>query len=45
MRNINCGLRGKDYDEKRVFGDCCDGKKVEDLWCVSALFVKTVLLC
>jgi hypothetical protein len=32
VRKMNGCLHGKDYDEKKLFGDCCGGRKVEDLW-------------
>lgn len=32
VRKLNGCLRGKDYDEEKLFGECCDGHKVEDLW-------------
>ena len=32
VRRMNACLRGQKYDEKKVFGDCCQGRKVEDLW-------------
>lgn len=32
VRKINGSLRKGKYDEKRVFGDCCDGHAVADLW-------------
>lgn len=33
VSSINGCLRKGDYDEEKVFGTCCDGKKVENLWC------------
>ena len=35
VRRMNGCLRGKDYDEKKLFGECCKGHKVEDLWYAS----------
>nr|POE61063.1 hypothetical protein CFP56_64772 [Quercus suber] len=32
VRRINDGLREGQYDEGRLFADCCDGGKVEKLW-------------
>ncbi|KAK3056535.1 hypothetical protein LTR09_002328 [Extremus antarcticus] len=32
VRRMNGCLRGKDYDEEKLFGECCGGRKVEDLW-------------
>lgn len=32
VRSINASLRVGKYDEDRVFGQCCDGYKVKDLW-------------
>ena len=29
---MNGCLRGRDYDEKKLFGDCCQGHAVKDLW-------------
>jgi len=34
VRRMNGCLRGKDYDEEKLFGECCGGRKVEDLWYV-----------
>lgn len=32
VRAINACLRTGKYDDEKVFGQCCDGKKVTDLW-------------
>lgn len=32
VRKINGCLRGRKYDEKELFGECCKGHTVEDLW-------------
>ena len=29
---MNGCLRGQKYDEKKLFGECCGGHKVEELW-------------
>lgn len=32
VRSINACLREGKYDEKKMFAQCCEGEKVEDLW-------------
>ena len=32
VAKINGCLRVGKYDEKKLFGECCGGRKVEDLW-------------
>lgn len=32
VRRMNGCLRGKEWDEGKVFGECCDGMKVGELW-------------
>ncbi|KAL1585496.1 hypothetical protein WHR41_05599 [Cladosporium halotolerans] len=32
VRKINACLRKGKYDQTKLFGDCCDGERVEDLW-------------
>ena len=32
VRKMNGCLREGKYDEEKLFGDCCQGKKVKDLW-------------
>ncbi|KAK4631289.1 hypothetical protein CLAFUW4_02618 [Fulvia fulva] len=32
VRSINDCLRNCKYDEEKVFGSCCEGHKVDDLW-------------
>lgn len=32
VRSINACLRVGKYDDEKVFGQCCDGHKVTDLW-------------
>ncbi|KAK4889681.1 hypothetical protein LTR27_011573 [Elasticomyces elasticus] len=32
IKRLNQGLREGQYDEKKLFGGCCSGKEVEQLW-------------
>ena len=32
VRRLNGGLREAGYDEGRVFGECCRGRRVRELW-------------
>lgn len=32
VRKLNACLKSGKYDEKKLFGDCCDGHNVEALW-------------